>query len=76
MARKGRPWWWKQIGEWCVTIDGKRHRLGTDDKNAQNRFHALMAAPERNALEDSVFNIFKLFLKWTKAHRATETHVW
>jgi integrase len=28
MARKASPWFWDQLQEWCVTVDGTRHRLG------------------------------------------------
>ena len=48
MARRARPWFWVQRGEWCVTIDGTRHCLGPDKDAAETKFHQLMADPNRN----------------------------
>lgn len=74
MARRPKPWWWSQVGEWAVTIDGQRHRLGPDKDVAETKFHQLMSKPTVTA--DSVANIIDLFLDWTGKHRAIETFLW
>ena len=42
MPRPQKIWYWKARKEWCVKIDGIRHRLGPDKKAAEDKFHALM----------------------------------
>ena len=34
MARKASPWYRAERNEWCVTVDGKHHRLGEHPKGA------------------------------------------
>jgi len=43
MARPNKMWWWGQVGEYAVTVRGKRHRLGTDEEEATRKFHAILA---------------------------------
>jgi len=76
MPRKPSPWWWEQKGVYCVTIEGKRHRLGADKEAAETEFHRLMANPAQRVRADSVKAISDLFLDWTQAHRAHETYLW
>ena len=76
MARRPKPRWWSQGGEWCVTIDGQRHRLGPDKEQAERLFHELMARPEKGMPSGSVASIIDLFLDWTQRHNAEETYLW
>jgi integrase len=76
MARRPKPWWWSQAGEWCVTIGGKRHRLGPEKEAAETRFHNLMAKPELRVPSNTVIAIIELFLDWTQKHREHETYLW
>ena len=45
MARPNKMWWWGQLGEYAVTVRGKRHRLGADEEQATLKFHAILATP-------------------------------
>ncbi len=77
MARPPKPWFWKARQAWYVTIDGTRHLLDADRETAQQRFHALMAQPERQVIRsDSVAAILDLFLDWTERNRAAKTYRW
>ena len=79
MPRPNKIWYWKARREWFVTIKGRRHRLGRNKKDAQLRFHQLMAAPdERRAVvdPDSAAAIIDEFLEWTKRNKKTETYKW
>ncbi|OYW18970.1 MAG: hypothetical protein B7Z55_09705, partial [Planctomycetales bacterium 12-60-4] len=76
MARKPRPWFWTQRGEWCVTIEGTRHLLGTDKEAAETEFHRLMLDPNRGVSSESVAAVIDLFLEWTQKHREPRTYMW
>lgn len=76
MARRAKPWWWEQYGQYCVTIKGKRHFLGPDLEAAEKRFHELMAKPEPKVATTSVAAIIDQFLDWTQTNRAEETYLW
>lgn len=73
MARSAKPWYRKSRDAWFVMIDGKQHCLGKDKKEAQKRFHELMAAPQPrrviNVENDSLVGLFDLFLDWCEKHR-------
>ncbi|QDT42567.1 Tyrosine recombinase XerC [Gimesia alba] len=73
MARPNKLWYWKAQKTYCVTIDGKRHRLGKDKKAAQDEFYRLMlqSAP---ALSDSIAVILDDFLTWTLENREERTY--
>jgi len=43
MGRPNRVWWWEQRGEFAVDIDGKRHRLGTDQETAERKMHEILS---------------------------------
>ena len=45
MARRPKPWWNDDRGEYNVNIRGERHRLGPDKDEAERKFHELMAKP-------------------------------
>ena len=64
MPRPHRLWWWKQKGEYCVTIRGIRHRLGDDRAAAERRYHELLAVEpeERRADPQSVVALMDTFL--------------
>jgi integrase len=74
MARRPKPWWRKERGEWCVTIRGTFHGLGPDEEEAQRKFHLLMAEkPIVSADPDAVVVVLDKFLAWNDAHRAART---
>lgn len=69
MARPNKPWYRASRNEWCVTIDGKTHRLGPDEDAAQRKFHLLMAdrpkpAPVVPPAEDYLHPLFQSYLDW------------
>lgn len=65
MARPSKPFWKASHKAWYCTIAGARHRLGTDEKEAQREFHRLMAiagnSPAPRSL--SVAQLADLFLE-------------
>lgn len=76
MAREPKPWYRKDRAEWCVTINGKRHRLGPDEKEAKKKFHNLMGQDEHE--EPTVAPGHQLasivlgtFLTWVEKNRAS-----
>jgi integrase len=76
MPRTPKPWFWEKRGEWCVNINGVRHRLGDDKEEADQKFHALMANPDRPICRDSVAGVVDEFLDWTKKNRKPDTFDW
>jgi len=64
MPRKPTPYWKASHQAWYCTIGGVKHRLGTDQKNAEQEFHRLMAStgnqPAPQTLE--VIRLVDLFL--------------
>jgi integrase len=77
MARPHRLWWWKQKGEYCVTIRGTRHRLGADREAAERTFHELLAAePDHQpAHPQSVIVVMDTFLD-EASFKSAETRKW
>lgn len=74
MARLPKPWWRKDRRSWFVTIDGVRHNLGKDRTAAFQKFHELMAQPQRRVvMSESVASLIDAFLDWTQKHRAERT---
>lgn len=83
MARTAKPWYREDRQSWFVTIDGKRHNLGPDEKEAKRKFHALMATPPQakcpaaiSSAGFTVAEIFDKFLHWCSKHRSAETYEW
>ncbi|MDB4614148.1 site-specific integrase [bacterium] len=77
MARQPKPWYWKARKAWFVTIDGKRHNLGSEKKPAQDRFHQLMRSPaKRTVNRETVVAIADRFLEWVQNHRSPHTYEW
>jgi len=77
MARDPKPWYWKARKGWYVTINGKRHFLSTDKKEAKELFHDMMNAPEKRVIRSgSVAEIVEHLMDWTEANRAPRTYDW
>lgn len=75
MARSPKPWFRKDREAWFVTLDGVRHNLGPDRKPAFNRFHDLMARPEkRTVASESVLALIDRFLEFVQLHRSPDTY--
>ncbi|EMI19562.1 phage integrase family protein [Rhodopirellula maiorica SM1] len=74
MGRKNKLWYRKDRKVWMVTINGKRHNLGPDKKEAEEEFYRLMAAKDPNTSEeDLVEDVICDFILWCKEHRAKKT---
>ncbi len=74
MPRPQKIWYWKARKEWCVKIDGIRHRLGPDKKAAQDKFHELMLSrPKKTVRPDTAVAILDQFLAWNDANRKPRT---
>jgi len=77
MARLPKPWYWKARKAWFVTIAGTRHFLAEDKKEAEIKFHQMMANPvQQNVRRDSLAILFDQYLVWTKRHRSESTFGW
>lgn len=73
MARTPKPWYWKARKSWYVTINGERHNLGPEKKEAIDEFHKLMASPAAKLKNDSVAAVLDDFLTWCEENRARKT---
>jgi integrase len=78
MARRPKPWYWKSRKAWYVTIDGTRHRIGSNKTEADKRFKELMRQPKerRIANPQSLTAIIDSFLEWNHRHRSPDTYEW
>src|SRR5437868_14258921 len=76
MPRPNSIWWWGARDEWCVTINGIRHRLGENEAEAKLKFHSLMANPEKPICKDAVAAVIDEFLDWTQTNRKPTTYAW
>lgn len=77
MARTPQPWYWKKHKAWFVTIAGHRHSLAKDRKLAIQRFHQMMAEPQKQTVgSDSVAAIIDLFLEWIQKNQSAGTYDW
>ena len=50
MAKTPRPWYRKARKSWFVIINGQRHNLGRDKKQAFALYHQLMRQPAEQKL--------------------------
>ncbi|HYH67479.1 MAG TPA: hypothetical protein VD866_22470, partial [Urbifossiella sp.] len=84
MARTPKPWFRDDRQAYFVTVNGTRHNLGPDKKEAFRRFHELMAAdPVALPLPQPVVpsaltvgQVFEKFLDWCQQHRSHRTYEW
>jgi integrase len=77
LARRAQPWYREDRGVWCVTINGQRHNLGTNKKDAYDRFHDLMRQLRRQkVLVASVASLMDPFLDWVERNRSAATYEW
>ena len=82
MARTPQPWFREDRQAWFVTIRGKRHNLGPDEKEAHRLFHEILGrkedsptsppAPKDDGL--TVAEVFDKFLTWCRQHREPSTY--
>src|SRR5262245_56256546 len=76
-----KPWYRSERNAWFVCIQGKQHNLGPDKKEAERKFHELLARPPdqpafTQTAEESVLAILDRFLTWCREHRKPETLEW
>jgi hypothetical protein len=86
MARTPKPWYRADRQAYFVTVGGTRHNLGPNKKEADRRFHELMARaaepPEQTADRPTstaaltVAEVFEKFLDWCQKHRTPRTYEW
>jgi integrase len=72
--RQPKPFFRTARQEWFVKIDGKFHPLGTDKKQAWEKYHGLMAGRQLTTPETTVCNLIGKFLDWNQTHREPGTH--
>ena len=73
MARPSKLWYWKARKSYFVTIDGKRHNLGSDKTQAEKAFHKLKAADAPPPASITVATLLDNFLQWVEANREAST---
>lgn len=74
MSRKPSVWYWKDRGVYCTTIDGQRHLLGEDKKQAEKEFYKLMSGRGRvTGQAKYLTDVFQPFHEWNKENRAKRT---
>ncbi len=76
MARKPKPWYWTKRKLWYVEIDGVRHNLGPNKKDAEKQFHELMASSHPRIRSDAVVALVDAFLDWCHKNQAPDTYEW
>jgi len=76
MPRPQKIWYWKKRKEWYIEIDGVRHRLGPDKKEAELKFHTLKADPAPKVNIGSLEELFVRFVLFCKANRSEQTTRW
>ena len=59
-----------------MTINGIHHRLGTDKKQAQQKFYELMADVPVLVSSDTSWGICDLFLEYVQKNRSPATYGW
>jgi integrase len=64
MSRRPAPYWKASHAAWYCTIAGVKHRLGTDQRDAEHEFHRLMASAGNSPAPQSlrVNQLVDLFL--------------
>lgn len=73
MSRPNKPWFRKDRKRWYVKIDGTCHNLGTNKREAMQKFYELMATPRKRASNESVVAILDAFVAWSYENRAKTT---
>ncbi|MCA9231062.1 MAG: site-specific integrase [Planctomycetales bacterium] len=77
MARQPKPWYRKDRKVWCVTINGQRHTLGRNKKQAMEQFRALQRQPRRVRVATTMLvAIVDEFLDWVSRNRSEATFEW
>ena len=77
MSRIAKPWYRKERKAWFVTIQGERHNLGPDRKQAFQKFHELMRQPAKPVEQpDLLIVLIDRFLEWVETNRAPDTYLW
>ena len=62
---------------WYVQVDGKQINLGPTEAEAFQRYHELMAEPQKRTVNpQSLAAIIDAFLGWTQKNRSGETYEW
>lgn len=79
MARPQKPWYRKQTDWWMVKVAGVQTKLvkGKENKKqAEQKFHELMAAGARDPVSPSArtADLVEAFLKHSRVHFAPDTH--
>lgn len=77
-----KPFFKAKRGVWYVEIDRHQHSLGSDEQEAFQKYHELMAQAGKPTAEPAptqvqlVVNVFGEFLEWCQKHKAPLTYVW
>jgi integrase len=84
VARTPKPWFREDRQAYFVTVGGVRHNLGPDRKEAERRFHELMARRDDPPTQPhtkspppaglAVAEVFDKYLDWCQRHRSARTY--
>lgn len=76
--KRPKPFYRKFTKTWYVKIDGKFHRLGADEAEAWEKYHALMLGrqPQPTTPDSPVQDLLGKFLTWCEKHREKRTYKW
>ena len=75
MGRKSKPYWWEEKQGYYSKVNGKRHRLGDTQREANDALKALLKqTPIGYADAESVTALLDAFLDWTLENRSPKTH--
>lgn len=74
MPKPPKPYFKKQSQRWVCTIQGRRITLGKTKKEADEKFHSLMADQESVSSEvTSLYDLSQVYLEWCESHRKEST---
>ena len=69
-----KPFYRTQTKTWYVQIGKKQHPLGSNEAEAIQQYHLLMAGSQAADDDTTAATIIATFLAWDKEHRSTDTH--
>lgn len=75
ISRPPKPWYRKDRQEWCVIINGKRHRLRPHKAEDHRLFHDITAKKTEETIPPgTVAEVIERFLDWSQEHQAERSH--
>jgi integrase len=76
VSRPNQIWYWKARKFWCVTINGKRHKLAREKEAAKTEFHRLMSQVPAKPSAESIAALLDAFVVFSAESKAATTAKW